>query len=608
MEKMKKPIATAVWIALWLSGAAFAQKTNSVDSLFDKAVEVYRKGQYHESLGRFEALDRSRPNHALTTASLLMQGKALYKMGETQRAKEAFLELIRDHPTSLYVDDAQYGLAQVLYRQNAVRDAVLTFMALLAHGGSRPLLDKAEKLASDMMDAHMEIFDLKGLLRDIPDEKGKAFVVLKMSRREIADRRFQSANEILVDFLKSHPNNAYAPLMEKLRKRSELLGKGTVKLGVILPLSGPLGEQGNQLLAGVRYAVRINNERKQLKFDLITRDSEGDMIRAIRAAQDVCRGEEVAAVIGDLESAVTEGVAAVAQENETPCIAPTAMEDGIVDIGPCVFQINGTVNERARALAQYAVTGLGLKRFALLYPIDGYGKLMRKAFVAEVTRLGGEVLAEKWYTERTEDYNSLMGGIREEGLRCMISDSLVEARGSKNTELQKPFIDHKAASMLDKRDYAVTSIDGLFLIADQKNVESILSQLQYHNIKTQLMGGSNWDDLAVLVGHRDVLDGIVYYSDFYADPYSPQFTAFRSGFKKAFGRNPEKMEAIGFDAASVLFEAMGDKAMPKSEIRDGLAGIRGFKGVRGPVSFENNRVNPAFHLLQFREGKVTIVR
>jgi branched-chain amino acid transport system substrate-binding protein len=608
MKKMKRSIIPAIGIVLWLSGGVFAQRTTLVDSLFDKAVEAYKKGQYHESLSKLEALDRDRPNHVLITASLLMQAKALYKMGEYQRAKEAFQELIQDYPQSLYADDAQYGLAQVLYRQNAVRESIFRLMTLLAKGGSKPLLDRAEKLASDMMDAFMEVSDLKGLVRDIPDEKGKAFIVLKIGRREIKDRHFENANETLDEFLKAHPNNAYARQMEKLRRRAESLGKGVAKLGVILPLSGPFGEQGNQLLAGIRYAIQVNNEKKQLKFELLTKDSEGNMIKAIKAAQEICHDGDAAAVIGDLESHVTEAVAAVAQENEVPCITPTAMEDGIADIGTYVFQLNGYLGERAKALAQYAVTGLGLKRFALLYPADGYGKVMRKAFADAVTQLGGEILSEKWYYEGTEDYNPLMSAIREAGLRCMISDSLAEVHGSKNIDMQKPLIERMAESMAEKRDYAVTSIDGFFLIATKNNVESILSQIQYHNFKTQLLGGSNWDDLAILMGHRDVLDGIVYYSDYYADPYSPQVAAFRNGFRKAFNKNPEKMEATGFDAASVLFEAIGDRALSRPEIREQLAGIRGYEGVRGPVSFEHNRVNPAFHLLQFREGKITVIR
>jgi ABC-type branched-subunit amino acid transport system substrate-binding protein len=609
MKKIKRFAAPAIGMILLLCGSAAAQPRASADSLFNAAVRSYKKGQYQASLSGLEALDRSRPNHPLTTASLFMQAKSLYKLGETQRAREAFQELIRDYPQSRYADDARYGLAQVMYRQNAVRESVLQLMELLARGGNKILLEKSEKLASDMMDAFMEVPDLKNLMRDIPDEKGKAFTALKIARREIQDRRFQSAYEVLDDFLGAHPDNAYSPQMTKLRSRAESLGKGVARLGVILPLTGPLGEQGGQILAGVQYAVRLNNERRQLKFDLITRDSEGAMIKAVKAAQEICHDPDVAAVIGDLESLVTIGVAAVAQENETPCIAPVAMEDGLADIGPCVFQLNGFLGERARALADYAITSLGLKRFALLYPSDAYGRVMRKAFSEAVAQKGGEIIAERWYAEGTADFSPQMNAIREAGLRRMIIDSLAAVRGGgSNSELQKPFVDRIIEDRLDKREFPVTSIDGFLVLTSRPSAESVLSQVTYNNIQSQLLGGSAWDDLAVLTGHRDALEGIVYVSDYFADPYSPPVSAFRAGFRKAMGRNPDKMEAIGFDAASVLFEAMGDKAMVRASVRDALAAVRGFEGVRGTVSFDKNRVNSAFRLLQFRDGKVGIVR
>ena len=583
-----------------------AQPRASADSLFNDAVRSYQRGQYQAALNRLESLDRGFPNHLLTTASLLMQAKSLYKLGETQRASEAFRELITGYPQSQYADDARYGLAQVMYRQKAVRESILELMSLIARGGSKPLLEKSEKFASDMMDAFMETPDLRLLVRDIPDEKGKAFVTLRIARREVQERRFQSAHEILNDFLKAHPNNAYAPQMAKLRDRTESLGKGVARLGVVLPLTGPLGEQGGQLLSGVQYALQLNNNRKQLKVELVTRDSEGAMVKAIRAAQEVCRDPAVTAVIGDLESQVTAGVAAVAQENETPCVAPLAMEDGLVDIGDCVFQLNGFIGERGRALADYAINSLGLKRFAILYPADAYGRVMRRAFAEAVIQKGGEILSEKWYADGAVDFDVQMAAIREAGLKRMIHDSLAAAQG--DAAVLAPVVDRIAEVQLDKRELPVTSVDGLFLIANKSNVESLISQLTYNNIQTQLLGGSNWDDLAVLMGHRDALDGVVYYSDYYADPFSPVASAFRTGFKKATGRNPEKMEAIGYDAACVLLEAMGDKSMLRSEIRDALAAVRGFTGVRGPVSFDKNRVNPAFRLLQFRDGKVTVVR
>jgi ABC-type branched-subunit amino acid transport system substrate-binding protein len=395
--------------------------------------------------------------------------------------------------------------------------------------------------------------------------------------------------------------------MEKLRARAESLGKGLIKFGVVLPLSGPLAEQGNALLAGMRYAVQAHNAGLEPKVELVVRDSEGNMIRAIQAAQSFCRDMDVAAIVGDLESHVTEAAAAVAQENGVPLIAPTAMEDGISGIGPFVFQLNGTLGDRARSLADYTVKGLGLSRFALFYPADGYGKVMRKAFTDAVTSLGGEILAEKWYSEGTEDFNPAMAALREAGIKRMLLDSLAAAGGAV-TDLSGQWVDQKAASLADQRELPVTSIDAFLVLPSRSNIESIVSQVHYHNLETQLLGGASWDDPVFLNRHADVLDGLVFYSDYYVDPYNPNVLRFREGFRKMTGKNPDRFETIGYDAVSVLLDALGNRSVSREELRDRLAAVSGFIGVRGRIAFDNERVNAAFRLLQFKENRLVVVR
>ncbi len=608
MQSRRICTLVAALLTALAAGVLTAAAVESPDSVFSAAVSAYKAGRNAEALSALEALDAGQPGHSLTTASLLMQAKALSRMGESQRSREAFEELILAYPRSAYVDDARYGLADLLYRRNDAAGSLLQLLSLIAGGGNRALVEKAEARGREIMEFHFTADELRGLVGDVPEEKGRAFVTLTAAQRNIQDRRFETARDDLDRFLRSAPDNPYASQMEKLRGRAESLGKGTAVIGVILPLSGPLGDQGGQVLAGIQYAVKLNNEKMQLKFELLVRDSEGSPVQAIRAAQEICRNNDVAAVIGDLDSHLSESVAAVAQENEVPCIAPLAMSDGMTGIGPYIFQLNGTLGDRGRALAEYACSALGLKSFALLTPGDAYGRVLRKAFAEGVTRSGGEILADRTFTEDTKDFSPILASIREAGLRKLLHDSVRAVRGDVSGEIVKGAIDRKVARILDNRDIPVRTVEGFFILPSRASLESILAQTHYQNLETQLLAGSSLDDLSVLLGRKDMLDGIVFFSEYFADPYSPRVTAFRTGFRKDTGRNPGSMEAIGYDAASVLLQAMGDKTMPRSEIRDQLAAVRNLDGIRGKISFDGNRVNSAFRLLQFREGRVDMVR
>lgn len=584
---------------------------DNVDSLFYRGVEVYRRGKYAESLRIFENLDRTFPRHARITASLLMQGKALYKLGEFQRARETFQELIQFYPQSGYVDDAMYGLALVAYRENDVKGAITGLLALSARGGDKPLVEKAERLAVDMMGVFLTPYEQKGFIEELSDEKSKGFVALHWAQREFQEKHFANVRAFLDEFLRQYPHNPYANSLEKIRNRTVDLGKGIVKIGAILPLSGPLSDQGKKLLSGIQYGMEAYNQTGSLKVELLVKDSQGNAIEAIKCAQWMTKQQEVIAIIGDLESQVTEAVAGVTQENEVPLIAPTAMEEGITRIGPYVFQLNGSLSARAKALAEYAMSALGMKRFALLCPMEEVGRVIRNAFVATVTALGGEIIAEKWYTENTEDFSPQVRAIREAGLRWMVQDSLLSTHGGKMDEFRKSFVERKVARLLEQTEIPVTSIDGFLILPTQENLTSFLAQLRFYNLKTFILGSSVWDDPSFLREHQlelEELHGLIYYSDFYEDPYNTNLAEFRNGYKKATGKFPEKMEAIGYDAIRVVLEVLGDRSISRAEFRDRLTQLSSFRGVRGPISFTQDRVNPAFRLIQFREGRYILIR
>jgi ABC-type branched-subunit amino acid transport system substrate-binding protein len=74
------------------------------------------------------------------------------------------------------------------------------------------------------------------------------------------------------------------------------------------------------------------------------------------------------------------------------------------------------------------------------------------------------------------------------------------------------------------------------------------------------------------------------------------------------GKNPDRFETIGYDAVSVLLDALGNRSVSREELRDRLAAVSGFIGVRGRIAFDNERVNAAFRLLQFKENRLVVVR
>ena len=595
-----------------------AQNDIAVDSLFYRSVAMYRDGRYVEALKTMELMDREYPGHHRMTASMLMRAKSRYKVGEYSQALALFEKLIKDFPESQYADDGLYGMASAYYCLNEYGKAVQRFLDVVERGDDRRLMRKAALLSSEIMDSLMDEKKLKGLLKDVSGEKGKAAVTLRLAEKEIENGRSDAAKGALNDFLKEYPKSPYASQIEHALQRAEQGRVSVLKVGVVVPLSGPLAEQGQALLSGIQYAIDVYNENAGVKVELVVRNTEGSIVRAIRAAQEICEDEEVVAIIGELQSEVTAAMGAVAQEKGVVLLAPTTTLDDITSIGSFVFQVNSSLKVRGEALAEYAVTGLGLKRFAVLYPADAHGQSMRDSFVSAVNRMGGEILVEKWYFEGTQDLSPQFKAIREAGIKKMIADSslvIVSAREYTTRYADKAqrggtqYVRKSFSGLVDSTGIAVTSIDGLFLPVRSEDLPYVVTQPAFFNLKTKLFGGNDWNAIDVLKEQQkyiadEYIDGVIFLSDYYIDPSNFQYYRFRDEYRQKMGSTPEKIETFGYDTAMLLFNVVDGMGLSRQQVRDRLAETTHFQGIHGTVSFDENRVNRSLYLLQYRGGNV----
>ena len=606
-----------VLIAVVSASVGALAQTHEVDSLFYRGVDAYEEGRYTEALRLMELLDRAYSGHRRSTGSLLMQGKSLYKLGEYRQSLKAFERLISDYPMSNYIDDAFYGAGTVHYRMAHYAEAVINLMTIVDMNGDPNLQRKGARLASEIMDTYVEDEELRQLLESVAGERGNAAITMRLAHRELDEERYQSARQILQGYLDIYPQSPYAAQVVQLMARAEELGLGSIKVGVILPLTGDLAEQGDGLLAGIQYAVRLQNESGGVKIELIVRDSNSDVVQAVIAAQELCHDKEILAIIGEVQSDITAAVAAVAAENSIPLLAPTALGIGITSIGPSVFQVNGSLYSRGRMLAEYAVQGLGLDRFAILSPADAYGKAMKDAFAETVIALGGEVCSEKWYFEGDQDLGQQFKGIREDGIRQMLEDSLIvivskdvfeERYEEQPVRGDTVFVSSDIQALVDSTDLRVTTFDGFFLPVYGEDLPYIMPQFAYYNIDARIFGGDYWHDIEALEDHQRYIDGVIFLTDYYIDPSNFKYFRFRDAFRIAMQRTPEKMEVIGYDTASLLLEVVSERALPREGVGIGLAGIQGYNGVRGLYSFNEERVNPNIRLLQFRGGNILQIK
>jgi ABC-type branched-subunit amino acid transport system substrate-binding protein len=289
-------------------------------------------------------------------------------------------------------------------------------------------------------------------------------------------------------------------------------------------------------------------------------------------------------------------------------------------------------------MAQYAIKNRGFKRLAVLAPSDSYGRFLAQAFVEEVKRLGGRVIATEWYERKTSDLQKQLRAIRQAGLHAG-ADPLISFGGKKRLgELMKlaglgvpvktldslmhrgatvsvaalvgpdavPKLDSLGISVvyndiyLDSLDVPVTSIDGLYLpIGTPEEIGVVTSQVVYFNLHAQLLGTGEWNSLEELDANRRYCSGLIFESDSYADSAVAGYGEWCAAYSAAMKRAPTKHTLYGYDAAGLVLSLLRAGSTTRAGLRRSLAEVHEFQGFHARIGFSPGRVNAWLPILQF---------
>src|SRR5687767_5553153 len=100
---------------------------------------------------------------------------------------------------------------------------------------------------------------------------------------------------------------------------------GPVKIGVLMPLTGPVAESGNKCLLGVQLAAaEFNQKHPKHPVSLVVEDSKAQPATGLSAVEKLVNVDKVPAIIGDLTSSVSMSVAPVTERAGVILISPGA--------------------------------------------------------------------------------------------------------------------------------------------------------------------------------------------------------------------------------------------------------------------------------------------
>ena len=601
-----------------------------------------------------EALLKVRKTYPESTAgqdALYRAGILAFDDGDFVTARKALNELVFENPLYVNANEARLKSGLSSLELKAYRDAYQTLSTLVDRldGPQKKVAEEALAKAAAATQQFSEA--LKIALKNVEaaggdDDRAKALAELedvvetkttfitiaeawndlstshpawpmltfKMARVYYHLRDWQHLNDTLKSLLQNAPSSTYAAEAKELQAR--IARRSNVKpkvIGAVLPLTGKYKGFGETVMRGLQLAFKGSD------LELVVKDSQGDANLAGKMVETLAFDDGAMAIIGPLLPDDSKRAALVAEEIQIPLITLSRGE-GITEIGPHIFRTMVTNAQQAEALADYAITTLGYKTFAVLYPNTSFGAEFSNEFWDAIEARGGQIRGAENYdhdqTTFTDEAKKLVGRYYLED-RADYYEKIREIRESTTDEFRRrkalekmrksldPVVDFEALLIPDSWQRvslvapALAVEDLITNACDKKDIERIQKTTGKDKMKTvTLLGPSSWNSPKGASGDPQLLERggkfvlcSVYVDAFYEGSERAQTKAFVSSFREAYKESAiTLLDVVGYDTGAMVRQVM-EKTHPTSRqsFRESLASLKNFEGATGATSFDGKR-------------------
>jgi branched-chain amino acid transport system substrate-binding protein len=291
------------------------------------------------------------------------------------------------------------------------------------------------------------------------------------------------------------------------------------KIGVLLPLSGPLKNTGKSIQQAIEMALFQKNNPK---VQIVVQDTQGTAQGALHGLNQLIK-EKVSVVIGPLTS------------HEAGAIRPTLIQRGIYGIAltnnrkvshPMMTTFGFAPEDQVKHILKYGVSR-GLKSIVILIPQNELGQIMRSS------------LSSHEYIEYGDKF-------------FMVSYNPQSSQLPQDLESLKG-----------------KSFDGLLMVADGKEALSILEALAYNEIdlsQVQYLGTGQWDN-------EDTWKVPGLLGAWFAAPSPEKRKAFEEAYKQNYGEVPPRLSSLGYDSLMLAMVFLDQKKRPHHQTFNGIDGL-----------------------------------
>ena len=292
---------------------------------------------------------------------------------------------------------------------------------------------------------------------------------------------------------------------------------GTIKIGLIGPMTGAAASYGTSVRQGVELAVEEVNGLGGVQIELNAQDDEHDQELSINAYNTLWDwGAQM--IIGCVTTGPCVAVGAEAYNDRMFMLTPSASSTDVIADKDNVYQLCFTDPAQGSASAQYiSEHGLGTKIAVIYNNADAYSTGIYQTFEAAAAELGLEIVSVTTFTDDTTDFSVQVTEAREAGA------------------------------------------DLVFLPIYYTPASMILQQANSMDYAPVFFGVDGMDGILNIEGFDTSLaEGVMLLTPFSADATDDLTVNFVTKYEEAYGATPDQFAADGYDCVYTLYAAINE--------------------------------------------------
>jgi branched-chain amino acid transport system substrate-binding protein len=322
----------------------------------------------------------------------------------------------------------------------------------------------------------------------------------------------------------------------------------TIKIGMVLSVTGPGADGGKYALTGAKIALERANKAGGVlgkQVDLVTEDDQTTNPGAVLAFSKLAGQPDIVAFLGQIRSTQTHAMAPdILKAGKPVCFGGT--DPALTKMGnPWLIRFRPNDTYSARVIASYGVETLGKKNWAIVHSTDAFGMGGLKALSASLDKLGTKVAIDQGYPNQSQDLTPVVLAIKSSGADIIgsyftfESDLAIFARQLRQVGVTIPWIGSPTNVLATALKLAGPALWGTYAVAD------------------------------------------------YAVDSSPEAKEFAKLYSAVSKASPDQYSAWTYDAIGVLSAAINKAGSTEPEkIRDVILSTKGYKGAEGEYNFD----------------------